>query len=167
MRRASALKALINAQPLGTYRVSYFYRCGYTIAVYAQSGWLVPSHPNVEPPQIQREHRSYIYPATYSPCKYDVRILRYDFLVLKINRRIETSETSFEEEGREGGRAVASPRGGSCCGCIRADQTVPLFRFPENEHGRNFDFIVILFHSNFLTTLSPVRTLLRFNFRSV
>lgn len=54
-------------------------------------------------PQIQREHRSYIYPATYSPCKYDVRILRYDFLVLKINRRIETSETSFGR-GREGGR---------------------------------------------------------------
>lgn len=51
--------------------------------------WMVPSHPNVEP-QIQREHRSYIYPAPYSPCKYDVRILRYDFLVLKINRRIET-----------------------------------------------------------------------------
>lgn len=129
-------------------------------------GWF---HPILtwNPPQIQREHRSYIYPATYSPCKYDVRILRYDFLVLKINRRIETSETSFEEEGREGGRAVASPRGGSCCGCIRADQTVPLFRFPENEHGRNFDFIIILFHSNFLTTLSPVRTLLRFNFRSV
>lgn len=50
--------------------------------------WMVPSHPNVEP-QIQREHRSYIYPAPYSPCKYDVRILRYDFLVLKINRRIE------------------------------------------------------------------------------
>lgn len=69
---------------------------------------MVPSHPNVEP-QIQREHRSYIYPAPYSPCKYDVRILRYDFLVLKINRRIETVKLVLgKEEGREG--VVSSPR---------------------------------------------------------
>lgn len=69
---------------------------------------MVPSHPNVEP-QIQREHRSYIYPAPYSPCKYDVRILRYDFLVLKINRRIETVKLVLgKEEGREG--VVGSPR---------------------------------------------------------
>lgn len=60
-------------------------------------------------PQIQREHRSYIYPAPYSPCKYDVRILRYDFLVLKINRRIETVKLVLgKEEGGEG--VVGSPR---------------------------------------------------------
>lgn len=69
---------------------------------------MVPSHPNVEP-QIQREHRSYIYPAPYSPCKYDVRILRYDFLVLKINRRIETVKLVLGKEGG-GERVVGSPR---------------------------------------------------------
>lgn len=50
--------------------------------------------------RIQREHRSYIYPA---PCKYDVRILRYDFPVLKINRRIETAKLVL-------GAVLASPR---------------------------------------------------------
>lgn len=60
-------------------------------------------------PQIQREHRSYIYPAPYSPCKYDVRILRYDFLVLKINRRIETVKLVLGKEGGGEG-VVGSPR---------------------------------------------------------